>query len=47
MRWTPAYRLHELPVGQARLFQTGAHRIALFHTKEGIFAVDNACPHEG
>ena len=47
MRWTPAYSLHELPVGQARLFQTGAHRIALFHTKEGIFAVDNACPHEG
>ena len=47
MRWTAAYRLHELPIGSSRLFKTGDYRIALFRNDEGVFAVDNACPHEG
>ena len=47
MKWTPACRLHELPVGSTRLFSTGEHRIALVRSAERLFAVDNACPHEG
>ncbi len=47
LRWIPACRLHELPVGGSHLVKSGDHRIALFRTEEGIFGVDNACPHEG
>ena len=47
LRWIPACRLHELPVGGSRLLKTGDHRIALFRTEKEIFGVDNACPHEG
>lgn len=48
MTWTPAFPLAELGSGQARLFKSGSHRVAVFHLGHGeVFAVDNACPHEG
>lgn len=46
-QWTPAFGLSELPAGGARLFKHGPHRIAVFHAEGGVYAVDNACPHEG
>jgi NAD(P)H-dependent nitrite reductase small subunit len=37
----------ELPLGRAKAVACGDRKIALFHTKQGIFAVDNTCPHRG
>lgn len=46
--WTPAFPLEDLAPGTAKLLKTDAHRVALFRTDDGeVFAVDNACPHEG
>src|SRR2546421_4293135 len=39
--------LTEVPVGGSLVVRAGGHTIALFHTAEGIFAVDNRCPHMG
>jgi nitrite reductase/ring-hydroxylating ferredoxin subunit len=46
--WTRAFPLDDLAPGSARLLKTETHRVALFRTDDGeVFAVDNACPHEG
>jgi nitrite reductase/ring-hydroxylating ferredoxin subunit/DNA-binding GntR family transcriptional regulator len=46
--WTPAFPLEDLEPGSAKLLKTDTHRVALFRTDAGeVFAVDNACPHEG
>lgn len=37
----------ELPTGSNRCLATPAGEIALFHTEEGFFALDNQCPHRG
>jgi nitrite reductase/ring-hydroxylating ferredoxin subunit len=39
--------LAQLPVGNSMTVSIDGHVIALFHTAEGIFAVDNRCPHMG
>jgi nitrite reductase (NADH) small subunit len=39
--------LAELPLGRAKAVAAGEKRIAVFHTQQGIFAVDNTCPHRG
>lgn len=46
--WTTAFALNDLAPGQARLLKTDTHRVAVFRLQDGaVFAVDNACPHEG
>jgi nitrite reductase/ring-hydroxylating ferredoxin subunit len=42
-----AASLASLPVGGRLIVKLDGHVIALFHTPEGIFAVDNRCPHMG
>lgn len=39
--------LAQLPEGKSMTASLDGHVIALFHTAEGIFAVDNRCPHMG
>ena len=36
-----------IPLGGVKLLSAEGRKIAVFHTAEGFFAVDNACPHEG
>jgi len=45
MSYTVAARLDEFPVGQSRIVQHGENFVAVFHTEEGVFAVQNDCPH--
>lgn len=42
-----AGREADLPVGGTRVVETGEGAIAVFRTEEGIFALDDACPHRG
>ena len=42
-----AASLADLPAGGRITVNLDGHVIALFHTPEGIFAVDNRCPHMG
>ncbi len=39
--------LAQIPEGKSMTVSIDGHVIALFHTPEGIFAVDNRCPHMG
>jgi nitrite reductase/ring-hydroxylating ferredoxin subunit len=46
--WIPVFEVEELTPGSGRLFRNDTHRIAIFRLEDGdVFAVDNACPHEG
>jgi nitrite reductase/ring-hydroxylating ferredoxin subunit len=42
-----AASLSDLPEGGRMTVKLDGHVIAMFHTPEGIFAVDNRCPHMG
>jgi len=42
-----AASLADLPAGGRMTVNLDGHVIAMFHTPEGIFAVDNRCPHMG
>jgi nitrite reductase/ring-hydroxylating ferredoxin subunit len=37
----------DLPVGGLRMVRVNGRRIVVIRTSEGVFALDNACPHEG
>ncbi|NBX76786.1 MAG: non-heme iron oxygenase ferredoxin subunit [Proteobacteria bacterium] len=37
----------EIPLGQSKLFDVCGKIIALFHTPEGWFAIDDRCSHRG
>ena len=39
--------LDEVPVGIPRLVKAGDKRLCMIRTEEGVFLMDNACPHEG
>src|SRR6202022_4415892 len=39
--------LAQIPEGKSMTASIDGHVIALFHTAQGIFAVDNRCPHMG
>lgn len=39
--------LSKLPLGAAIVIEAQGRKVAVFHTAQGVFAVDNACPHEG
>ena len=45
MSYSVATRLEEFPVGQSRIVELGGKYVAVFHTEEGVFAVQNDCPH--
>jgi len=37
----------EIPVGENRCVKLGEVQVGLFHNKEGLFALNNECPHRG
>ena len=39
--------LDDLAVGSMKMVKVDGHRICLVRTSEGVFALDNACPHQG
>lgn len=40
--------LAEIPAGEGRVFQVGARRVAVFHSRDGaLFAAQAECPHRG
>jgi nitrite reductase/ring-hydroxylating ferredoxin subunit len=47
MAFETVARLADLPVGSLRLARVGGRRLCLVRTTDGVFALDNACPHEG
>src|SRR3712207_6415530 len=47
MATVAAGRVDDLPVGSLKMVRAGDKRLLLIRTSEGIFALDNACPHEG
>jgi nitrite reductase (NADH) small subunit len=40
-------RVGDVPLGEGRSLTIAGHRIALFHTATGWYALDHACPHAG
>lgn len=42
-----ALKLDEIPIGESRCVKLGEAQVGLFHSKEGLFAIDNLCPHRG
>jgi nitrite reductase/ring-hydroxylating ferredoxin subunit len=47
MAFETVARLEDLPVGSMRLARVDGRRLCLVRTADGVFALDNACPHEG
>jgi NAD(P)H-dependent nitrite reductase small subunit len=39
--------LADFPVGESRCFKLNEAQIGIFHTRDGLFAIDNYCPHRG
>ncbi|MBK6309173.1 MAG: Rieske 2Fe-2S domain-containing protein [Candidatus Microthrix sp.] len=39
--------VEDLEVGSTRMVRVDGRRLCLARTIEGVFAIDNACPHEG
>ena len=39
--------LDEIPEGQAKAFPVGGKMVAVFHTADGFYAIDDMCPHQG
>ncbi len=42
-----ALTLEQVPVGQSRCVTLGEFQVGLFHQRQGLFAIDNICPHRG
>ncbi len=40
-------KLEQMPVGASRCVMLGDIQVGLFHRQEGLFAIDNICPHRG
>jgi NAD(P)H-dependent nitrite reductase small subunit len=40
-------KLEHLPVGESRCIELGDVQVGLFRNPDGLFAVDNVCPHRG
>lgn len=47
MSWTNALPLRELPAGEARQLDVGGREYLLCRDEEGVYALDNECPHAG
>jgi nitrite reductase/ring-hydroxylating ferredoxin subunit len=39
--------VESLPTGQAKVIELAGKMVAVIHTPDGIFAVDEMCPHRG
>lgn len=46
-QWHEAFPLEVLPEGAAKVLAVGALKLAVFRVGDAVYAVDNACPHEG
>jgi ferredoxin-nitrite reductase len=44
---SPAVRAADIPEGQAKLFRVSQEEIAVFKCRGELYAIENACPHEG
>ena len=44
---TEVGHLDTIAVGAMKMVRADGHRLCLVRTSEGVFAIDNACPHEG
>lgn len=40
-------KLEKFPVGQSTCIEVGDAQVGLFHNADGLFAIDNFCPHRG
>jgi NAD(P)H-dependent nitrite reductase small subunit len=40
-------KLDQIAVGESRLLKLGDAQVGLFHDADGLFAIDNLCPHRG
>ena len=40
-------KLEELPAGGSRCLDLGPNQVGLFREADGVFALDNICPHRG
>jgi NAD(P)H-dependent nitrite reductase small subunit len=40
-------KLEELPQGESRCVDVGPVQVGLFRNADGVFAIDNICPHRG
>jgi nitrite reductase (NADH) small subunit len=47
MKGVKACSVEDVPVGEGRAVTIAGRRIAVFRTREGWYALDNACPHLG
>jgi nitrite reductase (NADH) small subunit len=44
---TYACHVDDIPAGEGRTVQVDGHRVAIFRTATGWYAIDHACPHAG
>ncbi len=42
-----ALKIDDLPVGESRCLNLEETQIGLFRTAEGVYAIENECPHRG
>jgi len=42
-----ALKLEEVPVGESRCVTVGEAQVGIFRRADGLFALDNICPHRG
>ncbi len=40
-------KLEQIPLGEGRCVALGDLQIGVFNHKDGVFAIDNICPHRG
>ena len=40
-------KLEDLPIGATTFFELKETQVGVFRTEEGLFALDNFCPHRG
>ncbi|MCE0522027.1 MAG: nitrite reductase small subunit NirD [Methylacidiphilales bacterium] len=40
-------KLESVPVGESRFLEIGDIQVGLFRSADGLFAIDNICPHRG
>jgi nitrite reductase/ring-hydroxylating ferredoxin subunit len=47
MSFVEAAKVADLPIGRVKSLEVDGKLIALYHTRDGFFATDAACPHRG